>query len=312
MPEDANGTQDDLVEVLLSTYNGERYLPELLASVWAQSGVDLALSVRDDGSTDGTIKLLECQLRGHPARLRVGEHLGAAQSFMTLLREVSPTCSYAAFCDQDDVWLPGKVAAAISALKGLDNNQSPTLYCSAVNLTSEDLTHIRVHRRCTRRASFENALVENIATGCTIVLNRAAIDLLASRHPQRLLMHDAWCYLVVAGCGKVVYDPVPRVLYRLHSSNTVGVGTTLKSEWSRRVRRQLSEGRQRVLTRQAEELGQLYGDRLCPEASRSLQDFLVSQSSLSERLHYTFRGAAYRQRRVDDLIYRLLYMFGRI
>ena len=298
------------VEVLLSTYNGVKYLPELLDSIWAQEYPDVQLTIRDDGSTDGTLALLESSLSDRAdVTITAGANLGAGNSFLTLLRTASPSASYAAFCDQDDVWLPGKLSAAVSALAAFDG---PTLYCSAVNLVREDLKFIRVHRRCVRRPSFENALVENIATGCTIVLNRPAIDLLASRVPKDFLMHDAWSYLVVAGCGYIVYDPRPQVLYRLHGSNTVGVGQTHWAEWSGRARRQLRDGRRRVLTRQAKELGRLYGPDLTPAAACSLDEFLGSQAPLLRRLSYVLRGAAHRQRPLDNVIYRSLYAAQRI
>jgi glycosyltransferase involved in cell wall biosynthesis len=298
------------VEVLLSTFNGVAYLHELLDSVWAQDYPDVALSVRDDGSSDGTLALVETLLSDRAdVTVTAGANLGAGNSFLSMLRAVSPSASYAAFCDQDDVWLPDKLSVAVKALEPFEG---PALYCSAVNLVGEDLTYIRVHRRCVKRPSFENALVENIATGCTIVLNRPAVDLLASRTPKDFLMHDAWCYLVIAGCGYVVYDPIPRVLYRLHRSNTIGVGQTLWAEWSGRLWRQVAEGHQRVLTRQAEELRRLYGPDLRPAAGRSLDDFLEERSSLSRRVRYAVRGTAHRQRMVDDLIYRSLYAAHRI
>jgi hypothetical protein len=181
-----------------------------------------------------------------------------------------------------------------------------------VRLVSESLTDIKVHRRCLQGPSFANALVENIATGCTIVLNRPAVDLLAARTPQRLLMHDAWCYLVVAGCGRVVYDPRPHVLYRLHGSNTIGVGQTFWAEWSGRAIRQLREGRERVLTTQAEELSRLYGSQLRHDSARALDEFLRAQSPVTSRFQYALRGPAYRQRRLDDLIFRSLYALHRI
>ena len=302
------------VEVLLSTFNGEAYLREQLESLWAQRRVEMSLSVRDDGSRDGTVQLLERLLRAHPeARLASGEHhLGAAQSFLAMLRRVRPGTAYAAFCDQDDVWAEDKLAVAVGALEDVEGPTRAALYCSAVTLVRDDLSPVKVHRRCTRGPSFENALVENIATGCTIVLNRPAIDLLASRCPQHLLMHDAWCYLVVAGCGEVVYDRVPHVLYRLHQSNTVGVGTTVWSEWSGRARRQMEQGKRRVLTAQAKEVGELYRSDLRADAASSLEAFLAAQSSPGSRLRYAVKGAAYRQRLVDDLVYRLLYLSARI
>jgi len=300
-----------IVEVLLSTYNGERYLPELLDSVQAQDYTDLSVSARDDGSTDATVALLEERLSGRSGdRLAVGPYLGAAQSFMTLLRDVRPASSFAGFCDQDDVWAPEKISVAVTALQGLE--KEPAMYCSAVCLVGEDLSEIKVHRRCVNGPSFDNALVENIATGCTIMLNRPAIDLLAARSPRDLVMHDAWCYLVVAGCGTVVYDPEPHVRYRLHSSNAIGVGRTPWAEWSGRAWRQLTEGSKRVLTCQAEELQQLYGSELRPGAARSLQEFLASEARLASRARYVLGGAAHRQRLFDDLVFRALYVLHRV
>jgi glycosyltransferase involved in cell wall biosynthesis len=298
------------VEVLLSTYNGEKYVAEQLESLWRQTYGDVWLSVRDDGSSDGTLALLDLLLSGRPrTRVVLGAHLGAAQSFMSLLRSVNREVSYVAFCDQDDVWLPDKLEVAIS---GIGHLQGPAMYCSAVTLVTEDLAEVKVHRRCVRGPSFENALVENIATGCTIVLNRPAIDLLASHKPKKLVMHDAWCYLVVAGCGEVVYDSLPHVLYRLHRTNTIGVGTTVWKEWSGRAKRQLEQGKDHVLTAQAEELRELYGAALRPAALGSLDAFLSSRGPVFARLRYATAGAAYRQRLVDDLVYRSLYLLSRI
>jgi glycosyltransferase involved in cell wall biosynthesis len=293
------------VEVLLSTYNGEKYLSQLLASIRAQEHPDVRLSVRDDGSTDSTVRLLEQLMSGRSRdRLSVGDNLGAAQSFMSLLRTVDADADYAAFCDQDDVWLPDKLSSAVKAIRDVEG---PALYCCSVRLVTESLADLKVHKRCLRGASFANALVENIATGCTIVLNRPAIDLLASYAPHSIVMHDAWCYLVVAGCGLVVYDSQPYVLYRLHGSNAMGVGTTPWAEWSGRAARQLRDGREGLVTSQAEELRRLYRPQLRADAARCLDDFLGARSTLTSRLRYAVRGSAYRQRRIDDLIFRSLY-----
>ena len=176
--------------------------------------------------------LVESCLSGRTsARVIAGEHLDAGKKLLALLGSVAPSTEYAAFCDQDDIWLPGKLSAAVVALQ---HEQGPALYCSAVELVDRDLVRIGTHRRCVRGPSFENALVENIATGCTIVLNRRAVQLLSSATPRNFLMHDAWCYLVVSGCGKVIYDPRPQVLYRQHALNAIGVARTVRSEWADR------------------------------------------------------------------------------
>jgi len=297
------------VEVLLSTFEPGPFLGQLLDSVWAQDYPDLSLLVRDDGSHEAGLALVRSELAGQDrAKLVEGSHVGAGKSFLALLALADPAASYVAFCDQDDIWLPGKISEAVKALQCI---RGPGLYCSAVELVDNDLASVKVYRRCKRGPSFENALVENIATGCTVVLNRPAVDLLASRSPQHFVMHDAWAYLVVAGCGTVIYDPRPQVLYRLHGSNAVGVGGTLWAEWSGRVLRQLHGGNLHEWASQARELERLYGSELRPDAARSLDDFLQSRCSAVRRVGYALRGGAHFQRRTDDLLYRLLYVAHR-
>lgn len=293
------------VEVLLSVFRPGDFLNALLTSVWAQDYPHVSLLIRDDGSGDGTPGLITAYIAGRKdARFFEGEHVGAGKSFLALLRATDPQASYAAFCDQDDVWLPSKLSAAVAALQGL---REPALYCSAVELVDRALSPIRVHRRCIRGPSFANALVENIATGCTIVLNRPGIDLVSLHSPDNFVMHDAWCYLVLAGCGTVVYDPQPQVRYRLHTSNAVGVGSSVWTEWSGRLRRHARHDHIRTLTHQAEELRRLYSTQLTPSATRSLDNFLQSQAGFWPRMLYAVRGETHFQRRLDNVIYRLLY-----
>lgn len=298
------------VQVLLSVFEPGESLQQQLQSIAAQDYPNVSLLARDDGSSNESRRVTKAYLSEHPgARLLEGEHLGAGQSFLTLLRACDPSARYAAFCDQDDQWLPGKLTAAITALEGLE---SPALYCAAVQLVDANLSPIQVHRRCVRGPSFENALVENVATGCTIVLNRPGIDLVSSRSPKSFVMHDAWCYLVISGCGTVVYDPTPQVLYRLHDTNTIGVATTIWAEWTGRARRHARLGHLHALTRQAEELQRLYGPDLTPGATNSLEQFLRSQSQLRRRLLYAVRGNTHFQRRFDSLAYRILYAAHRL
>lgn len=297
------------VEILLSTFDGARYLPAQLESLWAQDHEDLTVVARDDGSRDDTVPMLRRLLAGR-GRVVEGERLGAARSFLTLLGEVDPRADYVAFCDQDDVWLPGKVSAALAALA---DRTGPAMYCSAVELVDENLAHVGIHRRCIRGPSFQNALVENVATGCTIVLNRPAVELLSLALPGAALMHDWWSYLVISGCGQVVYDPRSFVQYRLHDTNTVGVSTTFVDAWRGRVRRQLETGQLRTVTAQVRELERLYGTRLRPPCLREMRAFLAAGDAAGRRLAYVLRNdRAFRQRWTDDMIFRLLYLVNRV
>lgn len=297
------------VEILMSTFNGARHLPALLDSLWAQDYPNVTLTARDDGSTDNTTEVLQLHFDHHDARLTMGQNLGPARSFLSLLERANSSASYVAFCDQDDVWLPHKLSSAVRALAGL---RGPALYCSTVELVGPDLSHIRMHNRCVRGPSFENALVENIATGCTIVLNRDAVDLVTSHLPEHCIMHDAWCYLVLAAFGQIIYDVRPGVRYRLHGENAIGVGSNRVQEWVGRVRRWRAVGGQGQITRQAKEFRRVFGDSLPASAALSLDQFLDSQQTLIRRLSYAVKGGAYFQRRLDDLLFRALYAAHRV
>jgi glycosyltransferase involved in cell wall biosynthesis len=299
-------------EVLLSTHNGATWLLPQLTSVLEQTHRDLVVRVRDDGSTDRTCAVLEEVRHGDPrVDWTAGSRLGAAASFLTLLATVDDATEAAAFCDQDDVWTRDHLARALDVLAHAGD--VATLWCSDVLVCDAELRPLHPHRRVRRRGpSFANALVENVATGCTIVLNRAAIDLLNDATPSDPVMHDAWCYLVVAAMGQVVYDRRPSVLYRLHDTNTMGLSRGRAATARARLRRVTQGAHVGAWTRQAAELRRLYGPRLPPPVAEELDRFLAGRAGVGRRVVYAVTGAAHRQRPIGSLGMRALYLLGRI
>lgn len=299
--------------VLLSTYNGERYLKEQLNSLLEQNiGHDIRIWVRDDGSTDGTIGILRRYENEWNGKFHVdaGHRVGIVRSFFTLLRKASEN-GYFAFCDQDDVWHRDKLARAIEKLEAVPKNV-PAMYCSRTELTDGAGRHLGYWPPIPRKgAAFENALVENIAVGCTIVLNGAAKRLITSRmpDPDKVIMHDWWAYLCVSAFGKVIYDPVPSVRYRQHGRNAVGGTNRFFSKWRSKYmsfRRNRSKFRLRT---QAAEFNRLFGPQLPAEYRRVLNDFLKPRPGLMSRVFYAFSTGLYRQSFLDDLLFRILYVF---
>ena len=300
------------MEVLLSTWNGERWLRPQLDSVLAQSHRDLVLTVRDDGSTDATVRILEEYAARDPrVRWSRGSNLGAARSFLTLLAGTDPACSAVAFCDQDDVWDGDHLSRALEAL-ARSGAPSPRLWCSDVLVCDEHLVPLRRHGVVRRGPSFSNALVENVATGCTIVLDRPAAELLAGLRPRSVVMHDAWCYLVVAAFGTVLYDPRPSVRYRLHGANTMGLSSGRLATLLARLERAARGEHVGAWTRQAEELRRLLGERLPPDRRRELDAFLAAREAPAAGLAYALRGQAHRQRLAGTAGARLLHLLGRL
>ena len=156
--------------VLLSTYNGEKYLREQIESLLSQIGVKIIIVARDDGSHDDTISILaEYEKKITYFHYLVGENVGPAQSFFMLMQQ-APKADYYAFCDQDDVWDKDKLIIAVDMLEK-ESPVTPNMYYSNLRIVDQNLTfyrfshekpHIQKDRYC--------VLTENMATGCTYVL----------------------------------------------------------------------------------------------------------------------------------------------
>lgn len=219
------------VDILLSTFNGAAYLPELLASLAAQDHPDLGLLVRDDGSTDGTVALLQAFAAAHP-RLRVqlfiGEgNLGPCRSFLSLMKR--SRARYMACADQDDVWHQGKVSALVRALAEAEAQQGdamPMLSHCDLRVVNQLGTPIApsfwaFSDLSPRRNRLSDLLVVNTVTGCAMVFNRAARDLAVSVS-MPVYMHDRWLALICALAGRIVVVDEALIDYRQHGGNVVG------------------------------------------------------------------------------------------
>ena len=218
---------------MLSTFNGAPYLQAQLDSLVRQSVRGWTLYWRDDGSSDGTVAVMQAFMAGPGAGCCVAVPLpqgriGPAASFMALLRAAAAADpDVVAFADQDDVWLPEKLARGVAALAGAGDR--PALYCSRQILVDADLRHTGVSAPLRPPAGVLAALTQNIATGCTVQLNRAAVRLVAASEPPASSLHDWWSYLVVAAAGgRLVTDPTPTVLYRQHAGNLVGAPPSMQ------------------------------------------------------------------------------------
>ena len=204
--------------ILLSTYNGEKYIEEQLNSLLEQEGVEISILVRDDGSNDRTTEILSKWQTEGKLKWYSGENLRSARSFLNLL-QTAPDCDFYAFCDQDDVWDCDKLKIAISKLSGLKN---PALYCSNTMLVDYDLNEIGCSKKI-NRFNFIASLISNPVTGCTAVFNKELKDLACLFTPSYIDMHDWWIYRICMAVGGVlVFDEQPHIRYRQHGGNVIG------------------------------------------------------------------------------------------
>lgn len=207
--------------VVLSTYNGEKYINEQIDSLLAQTYDNIEILVRDDGSWDKTVDIVNGYCDKCPnVRLYRGNNIGVTLSFYDLLQNIPDDAGYIALCDQDDVWLKDKLEVAVKALEGING---PALYFEKPLPVDEKLIPIKSNLyRNKPRIAFGNAIIENVCTGCTMVFNRALYDIIDGKWPKHSLIHDWWIYQAAVCFGKVVYNEKPHIYYRQHSDNQIG------------------------------------------------------------------------------------------
>lgn len=299
------------VNILLSTYNGAKYLQPQLDSLYQQTYINCSIFVRDDGSSDDTLDILkEAQSKGSLHILPSNENLGPANSFFALLKESPADCGFFAFCDQDDIWMQDKIHNAVTALKQFSDD-TPVMYFSRVTYVDANNKYIKLSPlpKC---VGLGNALVENVAIGCTVVINKPARDLITQKIPKTCLMHDSWCYLLMSCLGNVIYDPMLSINYRQHASNTIGASTSILQTIIRRFKR-FKIGKHGVFrySNQSELLLELYGNLIGENKKELIVQFVNAKQSFHKRLILALSPKIWRQNFIDNLILRALIIFNR-
>lgn len=219
------------ITILLATYNGAAHLEAQLASYLAQTHEVWDLWVSDDGSTDGTLQLLEDFRRAEGDRREIriveGPRRGPAANFLSLLAHPELPPGPVALSDQDDVWLPGKLRLALDALRHVG---PVAIYGAQSHHTDARLRRIGRSRVPRKPPSFRNALTQNLVSGHSTVLSAGARDLARRAGVTGgVPYHDWWLYQLVSGAGgDVVIDRARVLYYRQHGDNAMGAHRGLR------------------------------------------------------------------------------------
>jgi len=224
----------DTIHILLATYNGAPYLQEQLNSLLAQTHANWCLLIRDDGSTDSTPTILAGYQKRFPTRIKIVSsekvNLGASGNFGALLAAADADADYLMLCDQDDVWYPDKIERTLAEMRRLEKLHgitTPLLVHTDLAVVEKGLRSVAdslwrlQHSDPIGGKVLNRLLVQNVATGCTMMFNRALRDL-ALPVPPEAVMHDWWLVLVAAAFGEIGQVTMPTVLYRQHGANDVG------------------------------------------------------------------------------------------
>ncbi|MGY6213108.1 glycosyltransferase family 2 protein [Cytobacillus firmus] len=276
---------NEIVQVLMSTYNGGKYLDEQISSLISQEGVNVRILVRDDGSKDSTITKLKKWEQKGVLEWYSGENLKPALSFMDLVKR-APKANYYAFCDQDDFWHKDKLKVAVRMLEGF-NTSEPSLYFSNKQLVDSNLVPIKTKNQ-KPKISLGSALIINPVTGCTMTINHALLEVVRKYDNKNLYMHDAWIYRVcMALDGNVVFDEKPHIDYRQHENNVIGGTSSISKKFKRRIKNVLLE-RNRIREKDAKELIRGYSDSISIENLETIKKVAYYRKSLKNKLDLVF------------------------
>lgn len=261
-------------QILLACYNGRSYLDAQIRSVVSQSEADWQLLMRDDGSFDGTNAILRAWAQ-RDARIRLLADHKATGGAMTNFRllAAAATAPYVMFCDQDDVWHPDKLQKTQRKMRAMERQfgtDTPILVHSDLRVVDQDGREIApsmagYQKLDLMRTSFCQLLSQNVVTGCTVMANRALMDL-AGPWPDQAVMHDWYLALVAACFGKIGLVEEATIDYRQHGHNQVGSKNAASAQYVAKRATETKKSRQVLLDTyaQAGAFVAQYGEKMPP------------------------------------------------
>jgi glycosyltransferase involved in cell wall biosynthesis len=221
-----------MIEIIMATYNGEKYLSEQIESIIAQTYTDWHLTICDDSSNDGTFKIAKHYADMYPEKINANLNEinsgSAAKNFFRMLMNCRES-EYLMFCDQDDVWDKNKIKYTYTVMKDMEKKygrKMPLLVHTDLRIVDEKLNTISDSMFYTQRLqgtdrTFAAQLTQNCITGCTMMVNRALLRLI-KKDPENMIMHDWWLGILAAAFGHIGFINMPLISYRQHGKNAEG------------------------------------------------------------------------------------------
>ena len=299
--------------VLLSTYNGEKYLREQLDSLLCQDLKPDKIFIRDDGSKDETIRILEEYAKNNECiEYYCGNNLGPAKSFFELINKCEEA-DYYSLCDQDDVWFKDKLSRAVELLEKEDSSK-PLLYCSKYTLTDKDLNPIDSNVSDLYNFSdFPHSLIYHTAPGCTFVFNNEARKRIVEYDTEKeyCLIHDAIIHKVVCLFGKMILDSESHMYYRQHGDNEIGMNADKVKVFIGRVNRFINGKIRNYRSNTAKSLLNVYGKE-CSEKNKDLLNIVANYMNDMSLKKELMNRDCFKSGTINDLFFKILVLVNYI
>lgn len=300
--------EEKTVAILLSAYNGEKYIKEQIDSLIYQTYKNIHIYIRDDGSKDNTVSIVK-QYKNENITLIEGKNCGFIKSFFTLL-EKAEDADYYAFCDQDDVWREDKIERSVKMLSKLDENK-PNLFFSNSDYYDIDLNFVAYGEK-EKVYNFRNSLVECVSQGMTMCINKTARNLLIKNIPKNCISHDCYTYMLCAGLGQMVYDSEALVKYRRHTKSVTAEGKNFIELQIWRIKKFLLGDSLKLIRKQIIEFGNIYKDKLNEEDRKLLFLFMKEKYSFISAIKKAFYPKKFRKKLSDEILLRILFLIGKM
>ncbi|HGY1052286.1 TPA: glycosyltransferase [Aeromonas salmonicida subsp. pectinolytica] len=301
------------VAILLSSFNGVKYISEQINSLLAQEceNARVDIFIRDDGSIDKTTDIISKYADAHKNIFLIkGGNVGVTHSFFKLIvLEQVKGYDFYAFCDQDDVWIKDKLTAMIAAV----NNDKPCLVCCSYTVTDDNLNSLR-DVLCSKHIELGQLLVDNSTPGCAMIFNQKLYKLIEKslHNPMawNVSIHDMWVLMIAAVFGEVRTTNKIGILYRQHNNNAIGASTTILSKIKRSIRGTIRMRSKHSYIDDAIIFNQVFKDDDMPiKAIKVLEDAVNSGGNVSSRLKMTFSNNVYKKGVFRNIYFKLRVLF---
>ncbi len=298
----------DKAVVLMATYNGEKYVREQIDSILNQTYKNLELYIRDDGSSDGTLKILDSYADDSRVHIIKGSRLGYPDCFWSLFKD-DIEADYYFFADQDDYWLPQKVEKAVEKLRKFKNKN--VCYYSRYVICDSGLNKVSISPDIRNRQRLVNVLFEVPGLEFTMALTKKARENLLSNLPIKCGGRGTWMAMYFAGCGRIVTDSEPLALYRRHESTVTSSNMSFCGMFIWRFKQFILGNSLKSYKMILKEIKSVFYNELS-DYDKSLVDLFTCDSYFKSIIPKLFFPRRLRRNVTDEISLRILFLLNRL
>lgn len=302
--------------IILPTYNGEKYLRELLDSLFNQTYPLIEIYTRDDGSNDDTVKIIKeyskKKVKGRKITIipNKGKNLGCPDCFIELLKKAEGG-DYYCFCDQDDVWLPEKIEKAIEKIESESSEDIPTLHYGGYYFCDENLKILHKSHDYLKNVKLRNIIYEGWTFGFNIIFNKALYETIFDNMPKHIYYHDTWPTEVALGVGKFLTSNEPSVKYRRQENAVTYHNRKWFTHLTWRIKMWFGNNDNLITLKNILiEYKQIFGDRLSEEDKKMLDIFTIDNfANYFKKIFYPHR---LRTKLIEEIALRSIFIIGKL